>query len=210
MPASDTYPSRPQTGLYLITPPVIKDQESFVEQATRLLETGQLSALQIRVKTGQNNQADKAMSAFLANALQPIARANDSLLILNDEVELARELGVDGVHIGQGDMPVKEARALLPEEMLIGITCHNSRHLGMQAGEQGADYVAFGAFFPSQTKLVKYQADTELLSWWQELMELPCVAIGGITVDTASEIARAGADHIAVSHAVWQLSLIHI
>ena len=122
---------------------------------------------------------------------------------MNDHVDLARELRLDGVHVGQSDMAYKEARRSLGASARIGVTCHNSRHLAMEAAEAGADYVAFGAFFPTSTKTVEHMAELETLSIWQETMETPCVAIGGITADNARAVADAGADFIAVSGAVW-------
>ena len=123
--------------------------------------------------------------------------------IVNDSISLAKRLGADGVHLGQSDGSVQEARERLGREVQIGVTCHNSRHLAMEAGEAGADYVAFGAFFPSETKASEHRAEPELLSWWQALFELPCVAIGGITPGNCAPLVQAGADFLAVSGAVW-------
>ena len=106
-------------------------------------------------------------------------------------------------NLGQGDGDPREARRLLGPDAQIGVTCHASRHLAMEAGEAGADYVAFGAFFPTTTKTVEHHAKPEILSWWQGLFELPCVAIGGITPDNAAPLIEAGADFLAVSGAVW-------
>jgi thiamine-phosphate pyrophosphorylase len=137
-------------------------------------------------------------------ALAPIARARDVALILNDRPDLAARLGCDGVHIGQGDMSYKEARKLMGPNAMIGVTCHDSRHLAMEAAEAGADYVAFGAFFPTTTKDAATTAEPEILSIWQETMEVPSVAIGGITADNAADLATAGADFLAVSAGVWK------
>jgi len=124
-------------------------------------------------------------------------------VILNDDPELAARLGCDGVHIGQDDMPLAQARRLMGNDRMVGVTCHDSLHLAMEAAEGGADYVAFGAFFPTSTKEVVHHAELDLLAGWQLDMVIPCVAIGGITVDTARQIAAAGADFIAVSAGVW-------
>ena len=134
----------------------------------------------------------------------PVAHAPPGVaVILNDSPELAKSLGCDGVHIGQDDMPLANARRMLGNEAMIGVTCHDSLHLAMEAAEAGADYVAFGAFFPTTTKEVSHRADPELLTGWQLDMVTPCVAIGGITIDTAAGLAAAGADFIAVSAGVW-------
>jgi thiamine-phosphate pyrophosphorylase len=136
-------------------------------------------------------------------ALGPVARAHDVALILNDDPALAARLDCDGVHVGQSDASCAEARRLVGRDRIVGVTCHDSRHLAMEAAEMGADYVAFGAFFPTSTKDAPTRADPEILSVWQETMETPCVAIGGITPDNARGLVAAGADFIAVSSGVW-------
>jgi thiamine-phosphate pyrophosphorylase len=146
--------------------------------------------------------SDDAIAAAV-RAIQPIAEGHDVALILNDRPDLAAGLNCDGVHIGQEDMPYDEARALMGPDAIIGVTCHDSRHLAMEASEAGADYVAFGAFYDTTTKEASTRADLELLSIWQEVMATPCVAIGGITVETAAALAKAGADFLAVSAGVW-------
>jgi thiamine-phosphate pyrophosphorylase len=154
--------------------------------------------LQIRLKPGSDD-----MIRVAVGQLAPIAQARDVAVILNDRPDLAAELGCDGVHVGQGDASVSQARRLMGRDAMIGATCHDSRHLAMEAAEAGADYVAFGAFFPTTTKEAVHWPDPEILTIWQETMELPCVAIGGITPDNAGSLARAGADFVAVSGAVW-------
>ena len=195
---------RPPTRLYLITPPQLADEDGFLAALTAVLETGHVTALQIRLKQAGSDQIDKDATRRLAGAIIPLAQSLGTAVFINDDVELAVELGADGVHLGRTDMPIKDARALLPDEMIIGATCHDSRHLAMQAGEDGADYVAFGAFFPTTTKDAATTAAPDILDWWQHLMELPCVAIGGITVDNAAPLIAAGADFLAVSAGVWQ------
>ena len=187
--------------LYLITPPDIGDAETFARQLDAALSAGDVAALQIRLKDVSLDQI-RAVTRVLA----PVAHRHNVAVLMNDHVELARELGLDGVHVGQGDTSLKEARRILGASAMIGVTCHNSRHLAMEAAEGGADYVAFGAFYPTTTKTVEHMAELETLSIWQESMEIPCVAIGGITADNAAEIAQAGADFIAVSSAVWNHS----
>ncbi len=133
-----------------------------------------------------------------------ISAPNDVAFIVNDRPDLAQKLGADGVHVGQEDAPYAEARALLGPDKIVGVTCHNSRHLAMEAAEAGADYVAFGAFYPTSTKEPKTRAEPEILTWWQDIMEAPCVAIGGITTANALPLVEAGADFLAVAAGVWE------
>jgi thiamine-phosphate pyrophosphorylase len=182
--------------LYLISPlDVGGDFPAKLEEA---LGAGPVAAFQFRVKDVSQHDA-----ARLAEPLQAICAAHDVAFIVNDDMALAKRIGADGVHLGQGDGDPVEARRLLGPQAQIGVTCHNSRHLAMDAGEAGADYVAFGAFFPTATKDVEHRADPEILTWWQGLFELPCVAIGGITPDNAKLLVEAGADFLAVSGGVW-------
>lgn len=182
--------------LYLISP--LDVGGAFPERLTRALEAGPVAAFQFRVKGIDEHEA-----ARLAQPLQAICAERDVAFIVNDSISLAKRLGADGVHLGQSDGTVEEARQRLGREAQIGVTCHNSRHLAMEAGEAGADYVAFGAFFPTETKDTEFRAEPDLLSWWQALMEIPCVAIGGITPDNCGPLVAAGADFLAVSGAVW-------
>src|SRR5436190_779821 len=140
--------------------------------------------------------------AAAAAALGPVCRAHGVALILNDRPDLAAELDCDGVYIGQDDAPYTEARRLVGMDRIVGVTCHDSRHLALEAAEAGADYVAFGAFFPTATKAAPTRAEPELLSIWQETMLIPCVAIGGITAANARGLAAAGADFLAVCSGV--------
>ncbi|PXA82554.1 thiamine phosphate synthase [Caulobacter sp. D4A] len=184
--------------LYLITPPSLPDLAAFGRQLARALEGGDVAALQIRLK----DVSDDVVAAAVA-ALAPIARARDVAVILNDRPDLAARLDCDGVHVGQGDTPYASARKLMGKDRMVGVTCHDSRHLAMEAAEAGADYVAFGAFFPTTTKDAPIVAEPDILSIWQETMEVPCVAIGGITAANAAPLASAGADFLAVSGGVW-------
>jgi thiamine-phosphate pyrophosphorylase len=184
--------------LYLITPPSLPDLAVFGRQLARALEGGDVAALQIRLK----DAPDEAVAAAV-EALSPIARARDVAVILNDRPDLAARLDCDGVHVGQGDAPYATARKLMGKDRMVGVTCHDSRHLAMEAAEAGADYVAFGAFFPTTTKDAPIVAEPDILSIWQETMEVPCVAIGGITAANAAPLATAGADFLAVSGGVW-------
>lgn len=162
------------------------------------LKGGDTACFQLRLKNISDDEIRRTV-----DTLRPVVQAAGTAFILNDRPDLAAELGCDGVHVGQEDASYAEARAAMPKG-IVGVTCHDSRHLAMDAGEAGADYVAFGAFFPTQTKEPKTQADIDLLRWWSEMMVVPCVAIGGITVDNASPLIAAGADFLAVSAGVWE------
>jgi thiamine-phosphate pyrophosphorylase len=188
----------PLCRLYLITPPRLDDLAAFGHALARALDAGDVAALQIRLK----DVPDDVIAAAV-DALSPIAQARGVAVILNDRPDLAAKLGCDGVHVGQSDATYAEARRMVGKDRMVGVTCHDSRHLAMEAAEAGADYVAFGAFFPTTTKDAPTRADPEILTIWQETMETPCVAIGGVTVTTARELARAGADFLAVSAGVW-------
>lgn len=191
-------PSRPACRLYLITPPAIPDLDAFAADLEAALSAGDAAALQIRLKDVSDAEIVRAVER-----LGPICRAHDVALILNDRPDLARATGCDGVHVGQDDASLAEARRVMGPDAMIGVTCHDSRHLAMEAAEHGADYVAFGAFFPTGTKDVVHRAEPEILTIWQETMEVPCVAIGGITAENAAGLAAAGADFVAVSAGVW-------
>ncbi len=183
--------------LYLISPPRIAPGD-FSGVLKDALKGGDVASFQLRLKHVSDDEIRRA-----ADTLRPIVQAAGAAFILNDRPDLAAELGCDGVHIGQEDASYAAARAALPNG-IVGVTCHDSRHLAMDAGEAGADYVAFGAFFPTQTKEPKSVADIELLRWWAEAMVVPVVAIGGITVANAPALIAAGADFLAVASGVWE------
>jgi thiamine-phosphate pyrophosphorylase len=183
--------------LYLVTPPAV-EPASFRDLLAAALDSGDVAAVQLRLKEASEDEWRRAV-----DALRPVAQSRDVAFLLNDRAGLARACGCDGAHVGQDDMPAVEARRLLGPELTLGVTCHGSRDLAMRAGEDGADYVAFGAFFPSGSKEVVHRADPEIIAWWSELMELPCVAIGGITAENCAPLVRAGADFLAVIGAVW-------
>jgi thiamine-phosphate pyrophosphorylase len=191
-------PAAPVCRLYLITPAALADPEAFAPSLEAALDAGDVAALQIRLKDVPDEAVERAV-----RALAPPAQARGVAVILNDRPDLARRLGCDGVHVGQSDASCAEARRILGRDAMIGVTCHDSRHLAMEAAEAGADYVAFGAFFPTTTKATEHQPDPEILSIWQETMEVPCVAIGGITPENCGPLVAAGADFLAVSAAVW-------
>ena len=190
-------PDRARTRLYLITPPRF-ETPAFAVDLKAALAGGDVAAVQLRLK-----DVDDAAVRAATRALIAIVQDAGAAFILNDRPDLAADLGADGVHVGQRDASYADARALMGPGRIVGVTCHDSRHLAMEAGEAGADYVAFGAFHPSGTKSPPTFADPELLEWWQALMETPCVAIGGITVENAAPLVAAGADFLAVSQGVW-------
>ncbi|RSV18844.1 thiamine phosphate synthase [Sphingomonas sp. ABOLG] len=187
---------RPPCQLYLISP--LDVAGAFPDRLARALDAGPVAAFQYRVK--DINQHD---AARLAEPLQRVCADRDVAFIVNDSISLAKRLGADGVHLGQEDGDPREARQILGPGVQIGVTCHDSRHLAMEAGDAGADYVAFGSFYPTTTKQVKHRPEPVILSWWSTLFELPCVAIGGITPENAPPLVAAGADFIAASGAVW-------
>lgn len=182
--------------LYLLTPPKIN--AGFADTLANTLDAGVVAALQIRLK---DHSADEIKQ--LAPALIKTAQDRGVTVIMNDDPKLADQLGCDGVHIGQDDASYKDARALMGPKRIVGVTCHDSRHLAMQAGEWGADYVAFGSLFETATKTPKTSASLELLTWWRDLFEIPCVGIGGITLDNGAQVIQSGADYIAVCGGVW-------
>lgn len=198
MAKTPTVPDRPPCRLYLITPPSIPDLDAFATVLDQALGAGDVAALQIRLKPADDEVIREAVAV-----LAPIARRYDVAVILNDRPDLARATGCDGVHIGQEDGSLAEARRIMGPDAMIGVTCHDDRDLAWDAAEGGADYVAFGAFYPTTTKDTVHTPPLELLTVWQETVETPCVAIGGITVDTAEVVARAGADFVAVSGGIW-------
>jgi thiamine-phosphate pyrophosphorylase len=183
--------------LYLITPPKL-DATPFAEVLKRTLGAGDVASLQLRLKDVGDDDVLRA-----GEVLMPIAQGAGVAFVVNDRPDLAARLGADGVHIGQEDWSYADARAAVGHDRIVGVTCHNSRHLAMDAAETGADYVAFGAFYPTTTKDPKTRADVELLRSWSESTIVPSVAIGGIRLDNARPLIAAGADFLAVSAGVW-------
>lgn len=188
----------PLCRLYLITPPNLGDPAIFAGVLAAALDAGDVGAVQLRLK----DAPDEAIAAAV-KALLPVTTKREVALILNDRPDLAARLGCDGVHIGQSDGSYEAARRLVGPGRIVGVTCHDSRDLAMSAAEAGADYVAFGAFFPTTTKATVHRPDLEILEIWQETMLTPCVAIGGITVENCRPLVTAGADFLAVSAGVW-------
>lgn len=183
--------------LYLITPERLVP-EAFAEVLAQALDGGDVACVQLRLK-GADDDAVRAAAQILA----PVAQARNVAFLMNDRPDLAAETGCDGVHVGQQDTAYAEARAIVGEDAIVGVTCHDSRHLAMVAAEQGADYVAFGAFYPTATKDAIGHPDIDILSWWSEMMTVPSVAIGGITPANCPPLVRAGTNFIAVLSAVW-------
>jgi thiamine-phosphate pyrophosphorylase len=184
--------------LYLVSPPKLS-AANFVTPLREALNGGDVASFQLRLKDAEDDVIRRT-----ADVLRPVVQSHGAAFILNDRPDLAAELGCDGVHVGQEDASYAEARAVMGPSRIVGVTCHDSRHLALEAAEAGADYVAFGAFFPTKTKAPKTLADLELLRWWSELMVVPVVAIGGITIATALALIEAGADFLAVSAGVWE------
>ena len=183
--------------IYLITPPRL-EPKAFAETLKRALSGGDVASFQLRLKDVPDDDILRA-----GEMLVPIAQRANVAFIVNDRPDLAVRLGADGVHVGQEDASYADAREYLGPDRIVGVTCHNSRHLAIEAAEQGADYVAFGAFFQTATKEPKTRAEPEIIEWWSELMVVPCVAIGGITVENAAPLISAGADFLAVASGVW-------
>jgi thiamine-phosphate pyrophosphorylase len=187
---------KPECQLYLISPPAF-DPLPFRDTLASALDAGDVAAFQLRVK-----DVPDAELREMIELLRPVVQSRNVAFLLNDRPDLAVALGCDGAHVGQEDTPAAEARKTLGD-LTLGVTCHNSRELAFEAGEAGADYVAFGAFFPTTTKDASTVATPEILAWWSEMMELPSVAIGGITAENCAPLVKAGADFLAVSAAVW-------
>ncbi|MDH3242301.1 MAG: thiamine phosphate synthase [Alphaproteobacteria bacterium] len=183
--------------LYLITPERL-DADRFADTLAEALDAGDVACVQLRLK-GADDDAIRAAAERLA----PVAQSRDVAFLMNDRPDLAAQTGCDGVHVGQQDGTYAAARAVVGDDAIVGVTCHDSRHLAMIAAEAGADYVAFGAFFPTASKDAIGHPDPDILTWWSELMTVPCVAIGGITPANCAPLVQAGADFLAVLSAVW-------
>jgi thiamine-phosphate pyrophosphorylase len=181
--------------LYLITPPVLPP--NFSDLLASALDAGDVAAVQLRLKDLPDGELQR-----IIDQLRPLVQSRGVAFLLNDRPDLAVKTGCDGAHVGQTDIKAPAARKIL-KDLTLGVTCHGSRHLAMQAGEDGADYVAFGAFYPTVTKEPPEMADLETLEWWAKMMEIPCVAIGGITAANCAPLVKAGADFLAVVGAVW-------
>ncbi|MEJ0067658.1 MAG: thiamine phosphate synthase [Pseudomonadota bacterium] len=199
MAATDSTGRKPPGNcrLYLITPPAF-DPVPFADQLAAALDAGDVGCVQLRLKEADDATVRRAVALLL-----PVTTSRDVALVLNDRPDLAAETGCDGVHVGQQDAGYGQARAAVGAKAIVGVTCHDSPHLAMEAGELGADYVAFGAFFPTTSKEAKSQASLDVLQWWSAIMTVPCVAIGGINPTNCGALVEAGADFLAVISAVW-------
>lgn len=186
----------PACRLYVITPPAF-DPHALRDPMAAALDAGDVACVQLRLKDVSDDDIKRAI-----DVLRPVVQSRDVAFLINDRPDLAVAHGCDGAHVGQEDTDAAAARTILGD-LTLGVTCHASRELAFDAGEAGADYVAFGAFFPTTTKDAPTEASPEILSWWSEIMELPCVAIGGITAANCAPLVRAGADFLAVVGAVW-------
>lgn len=183
--------------LYLLTPPTLNPAQ-FKPLLIEALEAGPIAAVQLRLKDVSDDEIRRAI-----DILQPVVQDRNIAFILNDRPDLAKECGCDGAHIGMDDTPIELARSQLGDDLQLGVSCYDSKDMAMKAGEKGADYIAFGAFFPTISKETDVRAPIDLLSWWSEMMELPVVAIGGINPENCKPLVRAGADFLAVINAVW-------
>ena len=188
----------PRCQLYLITPPRLDDPSAFVAPLAAACDAGGVASVQLRLKDDDDDAIRRA-----AGVLCPVVQERDIAFLMNDRPDLAVETGCDGVHIGQEDAAYDEARALVGNDAIVGVTCHASRHLAIEAADQGADYVAFGAFFDTDTKQAKASAEPEILQWWTEIATTPAVAIGGITPENCAPLVAAGVDFLAVVSAIW-------
>lgn len=187
---------RPACQLYLISPPTITP--AFAETLAAALDGGPVAAFQLRLLGLGDHDIARA-----AEPLRRLCADRDVAFIVDASIALAKRLGADGVHLGQDDADPREARDVLGPDAQIGVSCLDSRHLAMEAGDGGADYVSFGAFYPSTTVVATHRPELSILSWWSALFELPCVAIGGITPDNGAPLVAAGADFLAACGAVW-------
>lgn len=184
-------------GLYVITPDPPTGTERLTERVAAALRGG-ARLVQYRDKSAQGARRERE-----ALALRTLCEAHGARLIINDDVLLARAAGAHGVHLGQTDMPIGQARALLGARAIIGITCHDRLDLAAAAQQAGADYVAFGAVYPSPTKPGAVRAPLMLFDQARECLDIPVCAIGGLDADNAAAVVRAGADMVAVISAVF-------
>lgn len=198
-------PESPGCQLYIITPPKLVPEE-FAPQLERALDAAPVSSMQLRLDAADDNQWRRAIEK-----LMPVAQKRDVAFIVNNRVDLAHEMDCDGAHVGVYDMRIRDARQLLGPDKIIGASCMDSKHLAMTAAEHGADYVSFGPFFttrspyyPKEASAPKYMVSPNILTWWSTLMEIPCVAAGGIKPDNCTDIVKAGADFICASTSIWE------
>ncbi len=185
------------TQIYLISPPKI-DLPSFSSNLELALKTKKVPVFQMRLKGYLDSEIIE-----IGKKLLKICHQNNTLFILNDRLDLALNIGADGVHLGDSDGNVSQSRKLSPKNFIIGSSCYDSKHLAVEAVEAGADYVSFGTFFPSKTKNSKGQPNPEILQWCDEILDVRSVAIGGITASNCKALVQSKADLIAVVSYVW-------
>lgn len=183
-------------GLYVITDPELMG-EDFIAKSQQAISAG-INILQYRNKLASTKQQEQE-----ALELSTLCKKNNVLFIVNDNVELAKKVNADGVHLGQKDTHIQKAREQLGKNKIIGITCNNKIELAKTAQQQGADYVAFGRFFNSKTKASAPQADLSLIAAACKSITIPIVVIGGITLSSAALLLKEGADMLAVIHAIF-------
>ena len=183
--------------LYLITPPQIHDI-NIENKLKNIFQTGVVKVLQLRLKKSKDQEIIDA-----GKILKTLCKNHNVTLIINDRPDLAHKIGADGVHIGEEDSSIENARAILGKNAIIGVSCYNSKHQAMIAAEKGADYVAFGAFFKSSTKKTTFRANLELLRWAKKKINMPTVAIGGINSSNYKKVLLNGANYIACSSYIW-------
>ena len=190
--------SKPIRGVYAVTPEPSDDKWLYTRVAAVL--AGGARLVQYRSK-----RPDRARRRRQASRLLKLCRVHGALLIVNDDVDLAREIGADGVHLGRDDLPPVAARAELGDGALIGVSCYDSLEQGRAAQIDGADYVAFGSFFPSAVKPNATRPPLALLQAARASLDIPVVAIGGITPENGGALVEAGADALAVISALFQV-----
>jgi len=200
----NTATNTPRCQLYIITPPQLSPVV-FADHLARALDAGPVSAVQLRLEGAEDD-----LWKLAVEKLMPVAQERETAFIVNNKAELAKEMDADGVHLGMSDMRIKDARRLLGPDKIIGASCLDSKHLGMTAAESGADYVSFGPFYtarspfyPAKSYAPKYMVSPTILTWWNTLMEIPCVAAGGIKPGNCGDLVKAGADFICASTSIW-------
>lgn len=185
------------TKIYLISPPNFVEKE-FFDNLKNALKTGLVSAFQLRVKNYSNKEVEN-----LARQVKKVCLDYNCPFLLNDYLDIALNLNLEGVHLGCEDENIALARKSSHKNFIIGASCYDSKHLAFEACEQGANYISFGTFFPSITKNSKGKPEKEIISWANEILDLPTVAIGGINDSNCSSLIKEGVDFLAIISYVW-------
>ncbi len=183
--------------IYLISPPEFS-LRAFPKQLCATLKAGHVACFQLRLK-----EADDKTIRNVSRHLLPICQEHGVAFLVNDRPDLAADVGADGVHVGAKDATYAATRRIVGKASIVGVSCYDSLDSAVMASDEGADYIAFGAFYPTKTKQPRTRAEPKILSWWRHATTVPSVAIGGITVDNCGPLVRAGADFIAVISGVW-------